>query len=227
MLSNMFKPYKKLWCLSAVAAMALALLSGCGEAAAAAASSEQTAESQLGENQTMLLGKIAEIAGNEITLALAQANVPGASGWPDIGASGRQEGNGNFERPDGDFAPDGEMPEGGFPQREGQGDGDASRPGRQNGDASRPAGGRGENGQGRNGGNRGGFGGQGGGGFNLTYTGETQTITIPVGIKVTSGWGENTTEIDFTKLAVDNILRVVVETTPSGGQAVVSVQLVQ
>lgn len=165
---------------------------------------------QLPENQSRVFGKIKEIYGNEIELqvgtmkmpagASGDFRVPGASGGQGIDSEQREKIRERAEEWQGSAS--------GAPEGNLQGN---NR--RQNGR---------QGGAGFVGGAR-----QGAfsGGVELEYTGETKTITIPVGLKLTTGMGPNAKEADFTQLAKDNIIMVIVEKGGDGSEKVVSVQL--
>ncbi|SDM67493.1 hypothetical protein [Acetanaerobacterium elongatum] len=225
---------------------ALLLFSGCAQQGAA--QSSQPAEnqkntkgataSQLAENQTRVYGKIQEINGNEIVLAVGTMKMPvGASGNMQPGGSGNMKpgesgngknrpdfGNGGADAP---TPPDGQAPQGDMTTPDGKTRPSGGMPGLdnqggQNNTASGSSGGktgRGSKGGGMPGGTGGGF------SVELTYTGETKTLQIPVGLKITTGMGANAKESDFTALAKDNVIAVVLEKSSDGTEKVVSVRL--
>ncbi len=218
--------------LYALIMAALLLLSGCAQQAAEGtqAPAQDTVSvaggergdwgnggrMQLPENQSRVYGKIKEIYGNEIELQVGTMKLPaGASGdfqAPD--ASGGQGVDSEKREKIKERVEQWQNSASGAPEGDRQGNN-----GRQNGQA--PQGGR-QGGAGFTGGVR-----QGGfsGGVELEYTDETKTITIPVGLKLTTGMGPNAKEADFTQLAKDNIIMVIVEKGDDGSEKVVSVQL--
>lgn len=62
-------------------------------------------------------------------------------------------------------------------------------------------------------------------GVTLTYTGEERTILLPVKTPVTVTMGNSTITTDFTRISVDNTLRMVVSQQEDGEIRVVSVQI--
>lgn len=226
---------------------ALLLFSGCAQQGAAQGS--QPAEnqkdtkgataSQLAENQTRVYGKVQEINGNEIVLAVGTMKTPGGSGGNmQPGKSGDRQpgGSGNGRNRPGSSGgngagaqtpPDGQAPQGDMTPPDGQTPPSGGMPGTdnqngQNNTASGSSGGK----TGR-GSKTGGMQGGPGGGFSveLTYTGETKTLQIPVGLKIRTGMGANAKEADFTTLAKDNVIAVVLEKGSDGTEKVVSVRL--
>lgn len=221
----------------------LLLCSGCAQQATAQGSQPVESQSdakgamnaQLAENQTRVYGKIQEISGNEIVLAIgtmqmpegtsgmapgASGMIPGASGGMKPGARTRPGSSGNGAAaggqtsPDMPAPPDGQaFPSGEMPSFDKQGDKSGAASGSSDGKTGRGN---------RAGGMQGGFGGFS---IELTYTGETKTLQIPVGLKITTGMGANAKESDFTTLAKDNVIAVVLEKGSDGTEKVVSVRL--
>lgn len=181
----------------------LLLFYGCGQAASAAAPEQVEI---LGAET--VYGKIKEINGNEILLALGDYSTQSSGSFGEGAPAESSESVGE----------DRQLPEGMPNTAEGRGAGstETTDSGNQTPDM---AGGRGSGGSPTG---EGGFGGgqrQGGasgnmpgsGGSNrttVTLTGEEKTWVIPVTAKVTSGEGENARDIRFTQLAVKNVVRL-------------------
>lgn len=191
----------------------LLLLSGCANRVSAA-------ESQADETvpaARSVLGKIKEINGNEILLALAEQSEP-PRGDPgeraDIGVPPGAEGaveeqpQTGVPSPDASRQPDGSgRPSGDMPAEGSRGGGDSPPSDQQ----QAPAGGANASGGGSGGarGNRqGGRGGQSGNAVSVTLTGEEKTWLIPVTADVSTGEGETKRTIRFTQLAVKNVVRL-------------------
>jgi len=206
----------------------LLLLSACSNTAA-------TTSISVGENQTLMIGQISELNGNDVTLALAQETSLGAnnanetaSGESSGDNSGRQPGGKGRTMPSGDMGGGGQaMPSGGM-----GGDGQAMPSGGMGGDGqARPSGD--FNGQMPNGGSQDGQAtnsaqngtGQNSSGSQIIYTltGESASVRIPVGTTVTTQAGTVTT---FSRLAVGDVVKILMETAGDGSQTAVAVWIV-
>lgn len=187
----------------ALLAAALMLLSGCGEEA----SSSGVVIPEVTEGQTVTYGKVTNIAGNDLTLAVGTLQegerggmAPGAGGLSEQETSGQE----NMSAPSGQETMEG-------PGRAAMAEGMPSAP--------------------MEGGAAGDFAGEammmpgsGEGGamaapqpsVSLELTGEEETIRVPVGVAVYAAMGTRNISTDFTQISVDNIVQVVWDTNEEG-----------
>lgn len=203
------KTSTRILCLGLTLLMPAAFMLGCssGSSASEAASGSgvsgnqqggQRAAMTLAEGQTEVFGKVTKIAGNSVELALGEIK----GDMPQMPEGGSGFGGGSMPS----------MPEGGDSKSA-----DGSRPNRENGSmpegGSRPNRGDGSMPSG-DGAKRGGM-----GGFSVEFTasGETKTITVPVGMTI-SGMGQSSS--DFSSITEGSVLRVVMK-----DEAVVSIMM--
>ena len=177
------------------------VVSGCSsEGAAVNEGLEEDIE--LEDDQILIIGQVTEINGNEVTIALAEERSGGMSFGGEM-----PEG----EMPEGEM-PEGEMPEGEMPER-GMSRGEMP-------EGEMPSGERPD------------FSQENAGDFSdgnnqslksYVLTGEERTIMIPVGTEVTTLLGTVST---FSRIAIDNTLKIVIETDEAGDETVVKVWIV-
>jgi hypothetical protein len=184
------------------AVIASLLLTACSGKTADADSTAKS-EISLEEGQSLLIGQVTAINGNEVVLALAEET--------DMQENGRGEMPSFAEGKMPSFA-EGEMPS--FAEGEMPSFGVGEAPG---GDVQNGSGG----GQGFRGGMQ-----EADGQDRSLYqlTGEEKTLLIPVGTAVTTPLGTQTT---FTSIAVDDMLKLVVEEDGDGGETVTAVWIVE
>ncbi len=165
-----------------------------GDSTTAPSQSANEAQAQP-ENMKMIIGKIENIAGNQVTLALADmSNIEMPSGMPeDMTFPEEMSMPEGMSRPEGGKPPEGfSMPDGEMPDFGGQPPEGMSMPDME--DFSMPEGTTMP---------EGGFGGFGGRGpqinvEDITYTGETEKYIIPTGVRIGSG--------DYTSLSKGMII---------------------
>lgn len=203
-----------------VVILCISLLYGCSQAAS------ETTSSELPEGTQTVYGKIKEINGNEVLLAIADYNERSSMGGPQTGQNNSENNKAPLEdeeqaennsppAQDGDFEgmpqDDGE----GFPTGEGfpadGGGSDSSRQERYGGRGGQSGERQGGNRQGAAGGAGGGMGNSAGGASSVTLTGEEIQYQIPVTALVTTGQGDNAQTIRFTQLAVKNLIRLSID----------------
>lgn len=162
-----------------------------------------------------LMGEVKSIVGNSLTLALAKVPTREAG----TGTQGATPPTGG-EMPSGGGTP----PEGGGAPFEGAPSGTGGQEGAAGGSTAKSGGSTASSGQTRpsggassgtgnqGGGGQGGFGGSGSTGtrraMNLTLTGETKELLIPVGVSITSGNGDNAKTIDIADIEKGDVLMI-------------------
>ena len=200
------------------AVIASLLLTACSGKTADADSTAKS-EISLEEEQSLLIGQVTAINGNEVVLALAEET--------DMQENGRGEMPSFAEGEMPSFA-EGEMP--GFAEGEMPGFAEGEMPSFAEGEMPSFAEGEAPGGDVQNGSG-------GGQGFRgsmqeadgqdrslYQLTGEEKTLLIPVGTAVTTPLGTQTT---FTSIAVDDMLKLVVEEDGDGGETVTAVWIVE
>lgn len=208
----------------------LAVLAGCSPREAikglsgfigAEEESRQEVETILKENQREIYGKVTSAVGNEITIALGSISQGRNSSLPEEVETGNNPKNpskgegrrstGNPSRNSGEHPSPGSMPEIGggpdgafsmenMPDISDPGQGEAGRMGQ---DFS-----------------------NGGMGLSLELTGEEKSYLIPPSVPVEYSVGGQKLTLSFTRIAKDNLLRLVLQELDSGEEAVVQVQIV-
>lgn len=209
----------------AVLLTAAVALSGCG---AAAAEQSYAGEVVLSDGEEVIYGKIKEINGNEMLLAIgtyqSEADSPGSEEAPAqdglrMPETAPDAAGGEGESATGNGSARGGMRPGNggaAPSSSGEGQSAAEIPEGVPGGGAWPGGGEdfpsppegrsmpGESGEVVTGMPEGGRGGMARGTF--TLTGEERTFLIPVTATITTGQGENARTIQFTRLAVKNVV---------------------
>lgn len=171
------------------------LLCSCGK------KEDSGTEISLKENQSMVIGKITEIAGNDMTVSLLEESSMGSRG----GKGGQ---NGDMPMPTGEDGKP-EMPEG---------QGDMPMPTGEDGRPEMPEGQENSSSDEKKDGNK---------GERKTFyieTGETASYTVPVGTTVTTALG---TKTNFSGLAEGDTIKIVLEKDDSGNDTVVGIWIVE
>ena len=200
------------------AVIASMLLTACSGKTADADSTAKS-EINLEEGQSLIIGQVTAINGNEVVLALAEETdmQENSRGEMPSFAEGEMPSFAGGEMPS--FA-GGEVPR--FAEGEKPSFAEGEMPSFAEGEA---LGGNVQNGSGGGQGFRGGI--QEANGQNRTFyqlIGEEKTLLIPVGTAVTTPLGTQTT---FSSIAVDDMLKLVVEEDIEGGETVTAIWIVE
>ena len=206
---------KRFFAVMTVLAVVAALCGCSGETASSESSSDETITHEI-QSQETIYGKVDSIVGNEVTIELGTPEEGTAPQQADNGASSETSESASSESAspsDGGSAPQGggSMPSGGAPQGNMSMPDSASMPD----GASMPEGGSMPSGGMPSGGTGGDTNGGGAGrSVTLTYTGETASYILPVGMSVGTG--------DYSSISSGMVISITTATFEDGSEAIIS-----
>lgn len=178
--------------------------------------SSQQEEETINENQREIYGKVTAAVGNEITLALGNLKQGDFAFSGDKDNTEKQEGsNRNRQEMENTSKGNRGQSRGGMPEMDGTFEGTQNLPDFSQGEPDFP--------QGPGGVEKGDF--SGGMGTSLELTGEEVSYLVPPSVPVEYAAGGQNLTLSFTRIAKDNLLKVVLQEMDSGEEKIVQIHI--